>query len=237
MPPEVNPSASRQLFARLEHSTTFYLVRHGESEGNRELRIQGKTDRPLTDLGREHARKAGTWLARHPVDALFASPLVRAEETARIIDSSLAGSQPGAPELPVRLDPDLEELETGIFSDRTFAELQAQMPDEWREFSCHSWEGVPGAEKIADLEARALRVWNRLVDCANQGHRRIVAVSHGGFIHWLIRTTFATGWNSWFPRIRISNCAISELRVEVLPGQPERICMAEWYQLAQQPWA
>lgn len=229
-------NGGRSIFTDLKAPATFYLVRHGESEGNRELRIQGKSDRPLTDVGRDHARRAGDWLAGHPVDAIVASPLSRARETAGIIASTIASAKGTSPQ-EVMLDADLEEIDTGCFTDRTFQELQRDEPELWKDFSRESWQGVPDAERISDLEARSLRVWSRLTDLASQGHSRIVAVSHGGFIHWLIKTTFATGWDSWFPRIRITNCSISELRVEMVPQDPQTLVpMAEWYRLAWQPW-
>ena len=65
--------------------TTILLARHGETDWNRERRIQGHTDRPLTDEGRTQASVLAEELDRDPPDAVYSSDLVRAHETARIV--------------------------------------------------------------------------------------------------------------------------------------------------------
>ena len=74
--------------------TDLYLVRHGETDWNRARRIQGLTDIPLNDTGREQARLTGSLLTRRPITRVFASPLVRARETAEIIARELGLPEP-----------------------------------------------------------------------------------------------------------------------------------------------
>ena len=74
--------------------TDLYLVRHGETEWNRQRRIQGLTDIPLNDTGREQARLTGTLLTRRPITRVVASPLGRARETAQIISAELGLGEP-----------------------------------------------------------------------------------------------------------------------------------------------
>ena len=69
--------------------TLLYLVRHGETDWNRDRRIQGSTDIPLNETGRLQARRTGTLLARRSWDAIITSPLSRAAETAAIIADEL----------------------------------------------------------------------------------------------------------------------------------------------------
>ena len=65
--------------------TELYLVRHGETDWNRQRRIQGLTDIPLNETGRRQARDTGMLLRRRRWDGVFSSPLSRAVETASII--------------------------------------------------------------------------------------------------------------------------------------------------------
>ncbi|NQD89088.1 histidine phosphatase family protein, partial [Paenarthrobacter sp. CM16] len=65
--------------------TTFALVRHGQTDWNAERRLQGSTDIPLNDVGREQAREAVAFLSDQQWDTVVASPLSRAAETAEII--------------------------------------------------------------------------------------------------------------------------------------------------------
>ncbi len=74
--------------------TDLYLVRHGETEWNRLRRIQGLTDIPLNDTGREQARRTGMLLTRRPIARVYASPLGRARETAEIIARELGLAEP-----------------------------------------------------------------------------------------------------------------------------------------------
>ena len=62
-----------------------YFVRHGETEWNKQKRIQGRVDIPLDEFGRMLARKTATGLAEIPFDVCYSSPLSRAKETATII--------------------------------------------------------------------------------------------------------------------------------------------------------
>ena len=74
--------------------TRFFLVRHGETEWNRERRIQGVSDIPLNDTGRAQAAALGDILVGHNFDLIVSSPLSRADETARIIAQRLGMPAP-----------------------------------------------------------------------------------------------------------------------------------------------
>ena len=62
-----------------------YIVRHGETDWNREHKVQGRTDIPLNDYGRRLARETAEGMKDIPIDLCFTSPLLRAKETAQII--------------------------------------------------------------------------------------------------------------------------------------------------------
>jgi broad specificity phosphatase PhoE len=214
-------AADSIFFSPLRAETHFYIVRHGQSEGNAKRIFQGLLDLSLVDEGREQARSAGAWLAAQGVQAVFASPLLRAAETGRIIADACGA--------PLRFDETLRELDTGVFSGLGFEESRFRYPEAYSGFKWRSWDAVPGSEKADVLYERAMRAWTFLRDGAvalESEHDRlssgdpvkIVAVSHGGFIQWLLRSTF--GCLSWMPLVSTANCGIFELFVDPTEAGP-----------------
>lgn len=141
-----------------------YLVRHGETEWNRLHRIQGRTDIPLNDTGRRQARATADLLATRDWDAVVASPLSRAVETARIIAARL-----GLPE-PATVDA-IAERNYGKAEGMTDADLRWDFPGD---------TPVPGRESREEVAARALPA---LIEIA-EAHpdESVIVVSHGGVI-------------------------------------------------------
>jgi broad specificity phosphatase PhoE len=203
--------ADSGFFSPLTEETRFYIVRHGQSEGNARRLFQGHLDMRLDDTGRAQAAAAGAWLAKEGVDAVFSSPLARAAETARIVAGACSVGEP-------RLDPLFAEIDTGIFTGLGFEESRERHPEIFARFEGRSWEAVPGAENAEALYARAMEAWSVLRDRALKGGRAIACVSHGGLIQWLVRATF--GGRSWMPLLTTANCGIFELLVAPTPSGP-----------------
>ncbi|WP_309606399.1 histidine phosphatase family protein [Phenylobacterium sp.] len=149
-----------------------YLVRHGQTEFNRERRIQGHNDSPLTELGVRQAKAVGRLLRdliRDPaVWRIVSSPLGRARSTAEIIAGILGG-------LPVELDDRLMEMSWGASDGRLRDEVAAEHPDT---FGKTGWafDAATGGESY---EAVAARVGAWLASLPPEPDRRIIAVSHG----------------------------------------------------------
>lgn len=95
-----------------------FLVRHGETEWSRSGRHTGRTDVPLTERGREEARRLVPLIRSHRIGAAFVSPLQRARETAELI---------GLHDL--RVDPDLREWDYGGYEGVTTVEIHRTRPD------------------------------------------------------------------------------------------------------------
>ena len=140
--------------------TTLLLVRHGETDWNAEGKLQGHTDRPLNDYGRRQARALAERLAGEEIEAVYASDLSRARETAEILGAQLG--------LPVAVDPDLREKNWGNWEGLT--------PDERLRIE---YEG----ESSDDHRARTLRAVERIVERHPAG--RVVVVTHGGSLRRL----------------------------------------------------
>ena len=161
--------------------TTLILVRHGETDWNRDRRIQGSTDIPLNDAGRQQARDAAAAL-REQLDpdrpvVVVSSDLSRARETAEIIADELG--------LRVsRLYPDLRERAYGEAEGISAEEFLARWGD-W-----HSAE-VPGAEPWPDLRVRGLRALQHVDSDARRetapAAASVIVVTHGAMIRELIR--------------------------------------------------
>lgn len=153
---------------------TIALVRHGETDWNVQRRIQGRTDIPLNDTGRRQAVEAGAALADSGWDAVYASPLSRAAETAALIAAEL-----GAPVLG-HLDA-LAERSYGVLegldhAGRTAVEAQAA-----------TIEGLETRSSVIERSTAALAQI-----AATHPGGRVVVVSHGGVIHSLI--LHLSGW-------------------------------------------
>jgi broad specificity phosphatase PhoE len=209
-------SADSAFFSSIREATRFFIVRHGQSEGNARRLFQGRLDMPLDGTGRAQAGSLGLWLAQAGVDTLLSSPLARAAETARI--AAAACSLPG-----ICIDPAFTEIDTGVFTGLGFEESRERHPEVFSAFSGQSWEAVPGAEKAEALYERALAAWSvlrgaALESAAEGGGRAIACVSHGGFIQWLVRATF--GGRSWMPLVSTANCGVYELLVEPTRAGP-----------------
>jgi probable phosphoglycerate mutase len=161
--------------------TEFLLIRHGETDWNRELRFQGQLDVPLNDIGQLQAQR----LARFMQDSdwsqaphLHSSDLQRAWQTAAPMshDTRVVQAQSG-----------LREQGFGLFEGHSVAELQQQQPELWglwRRFDA-DFE-LPGGESTRRFHDRVMQTLGALAE-SNWGER-LVVVTHGGVLDMVWRT-------------------------------------------------
>jgi probable phosphoglycerate mutase len=148
------------------------LVRHGETDWNREGRYQGRTDIPLSETGRTQVAALGKRLAHVAIHRAFASPLSRAKTTAEAI---LAG-RANAPALT--LDAGLLEISHGGWEGQLASDVErshAEMFGVWRTSPGRHSPAGPGAETLADVEARAWTVLERA--CSELGPEDTVLIA------------------------------------------------------------
>jgi broad specificity phosphatase PhoE len=149
-----------------------YLVRHGQTEFNRERRIQGHVDSPLTELGVRQAKAVSRLLRdliREPTGwRIVSSPLGRARATAEIIAGKLGG-------LPVELEPRIQEMSWGSHDGRLRAEIEAEHPET---FGKTGW-AFDAPTDGESYEVVAARVGDWLASLPPEPDRKIIAVSHG----------------------------------------------------------
>jgi 2,3-bisphosphoglycerate-dependent phosphoglycerate mutase len=136
--------------------TVLLLVRHGETDWNAEGRLQGHTDRPLSEFGRWQVQQLAEELGTEKLAAIYSSDLARARETAAIVGKRLG--------LPVVLDPDLREKDWGTWEGLTAVERDRV------EFVGESTEAH---------QERMLHALQRISE-RHPGDTRILVVTHGG---------------------------------------------------------
>ena len=125
-----------------------YFVRHGQTEWNAISRMQGQMNSVLTPLGREQADSHARLLASLEIQAIFASPLERARQTAEIIRRSV--------DADVRYDARIKEWDCGDWSGYLYEEVKRKWPDEWAALQADrfNYRG-PRCENYPDMIERA----------------------------------------------------------------------------------
>jgi probable phosphoglycerate mutase len=147
-----------------------YYLRHGQSEFNKANRWAGQADSPLTEHGREQARKAGKDAKNQHFypDVIISSPLSRALDTARIF-----AEQIGFPTKDIIIDPSLVERSFGKLEGTRNAFIATKYFLD--ESSINKYEGV---EQLADLQKRADEFYKQL---QKRPEKIILVVGHGAF--------------------------------------------------------
>ena len=189
-------------------------MRHGETHGNVNRRLQGADD-PLTERGRRQAGELAAHLSgRGDVVALYASPYVRALETARAVGREV-GLEPV-------LRPRLAEMDVGEAQGYRFDDWAEAFPGEAERFRRdgldYAW---PGGESGRDLSARAEAELQTILDRHRGEGGTVIVVSHGGTLAWVIAHLLGDTDGEWpGSYARLNNCSVSE--AEVGPEGPAR---------------
>ena len=139
------------------------LVRHGETDWNRDHRVQGQTDTPLNATGLAQAHVLATSLSSLLLDAVYSSDLARARDTAAPVAATHG--------LSVEVDVDLREKNFGTWEGLTDAEIQERFPHAAR----GTWGDGETTEQVAE---RAVRAVERIQALHRSGI--VLVVSHGG---------------------------------------------------------
>jgi probable phosphoglycerate mutase len=210
MSPEAD--ARREFMAM---PTELLLIRHGETDFNRELRFQGHVDVPLNDNGRLQAQRLAARLSEEAFDLLLASDLRRARETAQPL-SHAAGA-------PLRVDPAWREQGFGVLEGLTADEARTRAPALWTQWQRHDPDAAPQGGEPRRMFYE--RVWAALrgLAAAHPG-ARIVVVTHGGVLDMVWRGLH--GESLAGPRAcEIPNTGLNRLRW--IGGRPQLVGWAD----------
>lgn len=152
------------------------IIRHGETDYNKDRRIQGWLDIPLNEVGHKQAKQASLLVAKHKIDALYSSDLARAHQTALHIATAI--------KLEVKLAPQLRERDMGIFAGWAWeAEKDAKKEKLWLEFESardqnqRNWNKHQG-ESIGEMADRIAQFIQTVHDL--HASQTVALVTHGG---------------------------------------------------------
>jgi 2,3-bisphosphoglycerate-dependent phosphoglycerate mutase len=187
------PVAARPSPARL------VLVRHGQSTWNREHRIQGQLDPPLSDEGRRQAELVGHRLAGRRFAGFYSSDLKRAFETSQAIETAI-----GHPADPM---PGLREIFLGDWEGLRTDDLAQRFPEAWARWTEEpDWDLVPGGEGGAPFETRVAAALDEILERHRRGD--VLVVTHGGVIQIALHRVVGRPSRGLFP-FKIQNASIT----------------------------
>jgi broad specificity phosphatase PhoE len=174
------------------------LVRHGESIGNFENRLQGHTDYALTELGRRQAELTAARLASMGTSAVYTSPLMRASETARTIAEKLSVEH--------IVLAGVSEYQFGELAGSTYAEVRRHFEAQGTTAAQPQERTYPGEEGRENFFRRVTEALWRIID--DHDGETVAVVSHGGPIALFCQAVLGLPYRRPMP-FAISNCSLT----------------------------
>jgi 2,3-bisphosphoglycerate-dependent phosphoglycerate mutase len=175
------------------------MVRHGQSTWNREHRIQGQLDPPLSEDGRRQAGLLAERLAARSFIAIYTSDLKRAVETAEAV-----AARTGLTPRPLA---GLREIFLGEWEGLRTDEIAERFPEAWaRWVEEPDWDVVPGGERAAAFEARVAAALDGIY--AQHSSGEVLVVTHGGVVQIALHRVVGRPSRGLFP-FRIQNASIT----------------------------
>lgn len=180
------------------------LIRHGESVGNAERRLQGHGDFPLTERGIAQARLLAKRLALDPPQALYSSPIRRAMVTAEVLEQEL--------KLPILPLDDVREYDFGSASGLTWQEIREQFPEivEALRSGSREYPVYPGEEGREVFRQRVSQALWGLAKHHSEGS--IAVVTHAGPIAVFCLEVLRLPYRRPMP-FAIDNCSITTIDI------------------------
>jgi probable phosphoglycerate mutase len=192
-------------------TTTIVLVRHGETDWNRERRFQGHADPSLNDVGRAQALELARILAGEPFERVYSSPLRRALETAEIVAAGRG--------VAVEPDETLLEVDVGSWSGLTVDEVEVRFPAGYRRW-LETRSGWEDGETHDELGGRVTAGLVALGERHPAGH--LLAVTHGGPIRCVAAALRGLPFEAGRAEVGyVANCEV--VRIAVREGKIEAV--------------
>ncbi|WP_265444409.1 histidine phosphatase family protein [Acetivibrio straminisolvens] len=195
-----NPIMERKI----RKVTVLYLVRHGETDWNKENRCQGHVDTELNSEGILQAKAVAQRLAAFDIDIIYSSALKRAYTTAEIINRQLSKE--------LIKNKSLNEIDFGEWEGLTFEEMK-KLPDynydQWR-MTPHL-ATFPGEKSLKNVQDRAMKFVNEIIE--KHSGNNILVVSHGGVIKLIILGVLGIGLEA-YNKFFIANASLSIIVID-----------------------
>lgn len=178
--------------------THLVLVRHGTTDWNDQGRFQGHSDPPLNAVGRALAERLAQRLAEQSFDAVYSSDLARAYQTAQII----------APQMRIYTDPNLREINFGVFEGLTYDQIASRYPAELAAWEADRDHAPPDGETLSVFAVRI----NRFIEhvCAVHPKGSLLVVAHGGTLRVLLCLALGLSPSAQW-RLRVDTLSVSEI--------------------------
>lgn len=192
-----------------------YIVRHGETDLNRQGRLQGWIDQPLNANGRQLALMTGEGLRHVRFDRIFTSPLGRAMETAELVTepSRILHGQDG---IPVETDDRLKEIRWGEWDACICTKEHFEVPDpeKYRLFYSDPFRftGAPGGESTQDVCDRALAFMKEMLVRADSEDGNILVSTHGATVRALLHPVYREPDDFWHGSVP-PNCSVNVVEI------------------------
>jgi ribonuclease H / adenosylcobalamin/alpha-ribazole phosphatase len=189
----------------------FIMIRHGESEGNRERRFTISSEVPLTELGNQQAHQAARRIARlFKPEIVISSPFRRARQTSEIIAAALR--------LDIEIVPELHERDLGYLKGHSYDDLRTVVLKDPTYDPARGWSWRPeGGESYEDVRQRVAQAMEKLLTRYPQSE--IVIVSHGG----VMLSVWANIVGQWHGAHLPPNCGIVLVEHDARQMHPPQI--------------
>ncbi len=174
-----------------------YIVRHGQTALNKSRALQGRSDNPLNDAGRQQAREAGEWIKERGItfDRVYSSPLVRAVETAALVS--------GFDDKDIVRDERLIEMDYGPYEGADLRDPSPELKEFFSDFVHNpAPRGMESLQSVVDRQADFF-TWLEGTDLSENILVSTHAIAMKGALEFLTPESKGSYWKKF-----IGNCAI-----------------------------
>lgn len=191
-----------------------YVIRHGETDANKNSVLQGSSNWPLNEYGVKLAVISGQNMKGIKFDACFSSPLDRAKQTAQLVLENSGNN------IEIQYDDRLKELNMGIYEGKKFKPDELEVPImkillfKWNAFLCGRFKEGETARELCN------RTQDFLKELSTKNYENVLVSTHGCAMRAMLNMLYENKFNFWQGRVPY-NCAVNI--IDVTNGQMKLI--------------